>query len=1275
VNVQQGNSKRPAKLQERVLQDAAVQTGMKSRAELMFSDQTLTRLGANTVFTFSRGTRDMILDQGTMMLSVPKGAGGAKISTAAVSAAVTGTTILVECDPPKTQGAEGDDLGFTKWIVVEGELRVYINNRIGESRIVKPGQMIILPPNAKRVPPPVDIDLERLVKTSHLFKDGFHHFKNVREILEALEAQRKDFAKKRLIPTNLVIVGNGTEMVLANDGFLGELDQAMDARNVEQLLTNKPVPRPVQIPIQPLPLPGPSPVPAPHQPVGKAGPVQIHPAVFAVRGDTQIVTDPTITTPSQSPDIFAGTIYNSQRQGAASEYLYGGGKPADEALDSLAGQAGDMTVFGFDAYLLEDTPVSIDTTNGPTKLMLYGVNGISSEAADATISFPGITDLYLVSSDGNVDLGSATNFDMMGGNLSIIAGQDANISSSVAANTLSVAGYNVNVDAEIPLDVSSAFFFAADHFGTLTANTFNIDMLAHLVIDGGTIALGGNLDFSQTASAHLQARYGSLSNAYDNGEGFDYYDLLGFDSLTAYGWVRGQKISADDINAGYGIEAADSLAQKTAEKSLLPSQVVGSWTTSGGVSAGTAIIAPNVIINAGQFVGASSDIVAHSIYAAGIGSATGSISTYGNLHSLGEGGIEALNDVSTAVGSIESAGSIISHNGNVTSGGDLLAGTSLSAGSSIAAAGDVYAYWDITAGGNIVSENGVIQSTEGLIVAGGRIEAAGDITTFFGDIVAVESIKSAGGNIDAFGTLGNGTAAADGSGIHAYGNVMAGSINATGDIVSSTGSIIAYGNGEVIYGYNQKSFAASESSLVISPLDRGGGAGGNITIVNGDLIQAEQMVQAAAIYNHGDSTVTIDAALLDVHRLEGSAGFLLDVDDILVRDGASATVAFSSQVKNLTLANSYGSLMFAGDLGSAGGPLESISTEGALIGGETSAVFTDLLAGSGSLTADSVVVERSEIYALNTQSLAVGDGGIGWAGLSGPHQINHSGPNPIVSSGGIQMNHVVPDGAAGALNLTSTDASVIFGADHINGANLNGGMGDSGHGGELAVTAPDIEVRAGTAINANSASATASGGGIHFISTSTTKPVGITVADTAQINALLAASGQGSGGRIYFTANNGIDVAGNLNAGTTSNATGSRIDISNTSNVYPINLFGTSNLNADIINVAALGQQGILNIHAGARLSATRQIQLFGGTFTGGEVRFTGNGVVTLQSPNILIHANTVQVDSSVRVDNFGATHVQTQNANFLSPTEGVGPNGTGGFRNPVNVTPLALQQ
>lgn len=114
---------RTAAVKDIIRDNLAVRTGIQSRTELLFQDDTLTRLGAETVFSFKAGTRDLNLDRGTMLLQVPKNHGGARIRTASVTASITGTTILMEYLPEKS----------LKVVVLEGSLRLSPNGRLGGS--------------------------------------------------------------------------------------------------------------------------------------------------------------------------------------------------------------------------------------------------------------------------------------------------------------------------------------------------------------------------------------------------------------------------------------------------------------------------------------------------------------------------------------------------------------------------------------------------------------------------------------------------------------------------------------------------------------------------------------------------------------------------------------------------------------------------------------------------------------------------------------------------------------------------------------------------------------------------------------------------------------------------------------------------------------------------------------------------------------------------------------------------------------------------------------
>lgn len=89
-------ARRPATLNETLAQSQALLTGRKSRAELKLNDGTIARIGQLSSFTYGKGTRDLQLKQGSALFVVPKGHGGTTIQAGAVTAAITGTTLLVQ---------------------------------------------------------------------------------------------------------------------------------------------------------------------------------------------------------------------------------------------------------------------------------------------------------------------------------------------------------------------------------------------------------------------------------------------------------------------------------------------------------------------------------------------------------------------------------------------------------------------------------------------------------------------------------------------------------------------------------------------------------------------------------------------------------------------------------------------------------------------------------------------------------------------------------------------------------------------------------------------------------------------------------------------------------------------------------------------------------------------------------------------------------------------------------------------------------------------------
>ena len=219
VSVVDSSAARKAELQDVIKGQTGLKTGIKSRSELLFQDNTLTRIGPESYFSFKPGTRDMTLEQGTMLLQVPKGLGGAKIRTAAVTAAITGTTIMLEYRPNRN----------IKVLVLEGSLRLSANGSMGDSVLLTAGKMVIMPANAKRIPDPVSVDLKKVMKTSSLVNMGGNKktasLPSAALIEKEIAAQQEQKDQKTLVDTNLVILGKGTNVVLASDELLTSLNR------------------------------------------------------------------------------------------------------------------------------------------------------------------------------------------------------------------------------------------------------------------------------------------------------------------------------------------------------------------------------------------------------------------------------------------------------------------------------------------------------------------------------------------------------------------------------------------------------------------------------------------------------------------------------------------------------------------------------------------------------------------------------------------------------------------------------------------------------------------------------------------------------------------------------------------------------------------------------------------------------------------------------------------------------------------------------------------
>ena len=387
---------RPAVVNDKVTQQTGVRTGVESRAELTFTDLTITRLGANTIFSFKQGARELDLTSGAVLLQIPPKAPAVKVSTSAVTAAITGGTALFATGPP------------TKFMVLEGIGTFYPTGHPERAATLNGGEMMTMTANG-HMTKPEKFDVKLVLKTSRLIKD-FPPLENLPLVMSVVDLQ---LAEQQLAALNT--------QALARDlvDVIGTTDQNANSNPVVLVSTSNPTPPPVTPtppPITPTPPPiTPTPPPPTPTPSASGTPIKFgtpstisSPNPYLITSNTVITTDPSITTNGVTD---YGKIYRGRSvDGPISAWAFGSTSAFDTAsgFDDLIGDNSGAG-FKFTALQLTGDP-TIDTTNGETNLGLFAVDGITSAGPGGVLTFSGIRDLLLATQNGSISLGPEISF-------------------------------------------------------------------------------------------------------------------------------------------------------------------------------------------------------------------------------------------------------------------------------------------------------------------------------------------------------------------------------------------------------------------------------------------------------------------------------------------------------------------------------------------------------------------------------------------------------------------------------------------------------------------------------------------------------------------------------------------------------------------------------------------------------------------------------------------------------------------------------------------------
>jgi hypothetical protein len=140
----------------------------------------------------------MVLREGAMLFQIPKGS-RATIATSSVVVTSKNATGLLE--------RNGDS--YLKLLLLEGEARVALRDRIGESIVLKAGQILITNPKATSLPDAADFDIARAARTCQLINE-FPPLPNQEAIAFAARRQARLTNSGDYVPSNLVIFGRGT---------------------------------------------------------------------------------------------------------------------------------------------------------------------------------------------------------------------------------------------------------------------------------------------------------------------------------------------------------------------------------------------------------------------------------------------------------------------------------------------------------------------------------------------------------------------------------------------------------------------------------------------------------------------------------------------------------------------------------------------------------------------------------------------------------------------------------------------------------------------------------------------------------------------------------------------------------------------------------------------------------------------------------------------------------------------------------------------------------
>jgi hypothetical protein len=149
-----------ATLNDKVESNTQVGTGEQSMCELSLDDKSVTRIGANAVFTFVEQERLVKCDKGTFLVSKDPETDTMTVTTGSVTAAVNGSTVMFDVTGDATHVA-----------VAETTTGVVVTDKNGKSVTLQSGEGISATPAGMASATPRSVDVKDLT-SSPLFTEA-----------------------------------------------------------------------------------------------------------------------------------------------------------------------------------------------------------------------------------------------------------------------------------------------------------------------------------------------------------------------------------------------------------------------------------------------------------------------------------------------------------------------------------------------------------------------------------------------------------------------------------------------------------------------------------------------------------------------------------------------------------------------------------------------------------------------------------------------------------------------------------------------------------------------------------------------------------------------------------------------------------------------------------------------------------------------------------------------------------------------------------------------